>query len=110
MGHANKKWTFEPDIPRKDEFMVGIGLSHVPCGVSVLELSEADRQVASAFEATGVWANWKWRKSKDSLVAGWWFGTVLIFQIYWEQQSRLTFIFFRGVETTNQLGTDSICI
>ena len=25
------------------------------------------------------------------------------FSIYWEQSSQLTFIFFRGVETTNQI-------
>ena len=32
--------------------------------------------------------------------SGRWFGT--FFSIYWEQSSQLTFIFFRGVETTNQ--------
>ena len=30
------------------------------------------------------------------------------FSIYWEQESHLTFIFFRGVETTNQLLMDDI--
>jgi hypothetical protein len=39
----------------------------------------------------------------DSLVSGWWFGTLGLFSIYWEQSSQLTFIFFGGVETTNQL-------
>ena len=35
--------------------------------------------------------------------SGWWFGTWTdYFSIYWEESSQLTFIFFRGVETTNQ--------
>jgi hypothetical protein len=36
-------------------------------------------------------------------LSGWWLGTFFYFSIYWELSSQLTFIFFRGVETTNQL-------
>ena len=34
------------------------------------------------------------------IVLAWWFGTSFIFPFSWEQSSQLTFIFFRGVETT----------
>jgi len=30
-------------------------------------------------------------------------GNMFYFSIYWEESSQLTFIFFRGVETTNQI-------
>ena len=30
----------------------------------------------------------------------------MIFPSYWEEESQLTFIFFRGVETTNQYKSD----
>ena len=30
-------------------------------------------------------------------------GNMFYFSIYWESSSQLTFIFFRGVETTNQM-------
>ena len=36
-------------------------------------------------------------------ISDWWFGTWIVFSIYWEESSQLTFIFFRGVETTNQI-------
>ena len=42
---------------------------------------------------------------------GWWFGTRLLFfhiYIYGEESSQLSFIFFRGVETTNQNITPSM--
>ena len=35
-------------------------------------------------------------------IAGWWFGAWILWLIYWEKTYQLTFIFFRGVETTNQ--------
>jgi hypothetical protein len=36
-------------------------------------------------------------------ISGWWFGTwLLFFHILGISSSQLTFIFFRGVETTNQ--------
>ena len=34
--------------------------------------------------------------------SGWWFGTWIYCSIDWEESSQLTFIFSRGVETTNQ--------
>jgi hypothetical protein len=34
----------------------------------------------------------------EDAMAGWWFGTFLLWlSIYWEEQSQLTSIFFRGV-------------
>ena len=37
-------------------------------------------------------------------IAGWWFGTSVLFShILGMSSSRLTFIFFRGVQTTNQI-------
>ena len=37
-------------------------------------------------------------------ISGWWFGTwLLFFHILGISSSQLTFIFFRGVETTNQI-------
>ena len=39
-----------------------------------------------------------------SMISGWWFGTcILFFRISGMSSSQLTFIFFRGVETTNQI-------
>ena len=34
--------------------------------------------------------------------SGWWFGTLFIFHNIWDNLFQLTFIFFRGVETTKQ--------
>ena len=36
-------------------------------------------------------------------IAGWWFGTFFIFPIYWEFHHPNWLIFFRGVQTTNQI-------
>ena len=37
-------------------------------------------------------------------ISGWWFGTFgLFFHILESSSSQLTFIFFRGVETTNHI-------
>ena len=38
------------------------------------------------------------------LRSGWWFGTWFFWlSVYWEESSQLTFIFFRGLKTTNQM-------
>ena len=43
----------------------------------------------------------------NHVVSSWWFGTWLLFSIYWEcmemSSSQLTFIFFWGVEITHQV-------
>ena len=46
------------------------------------------------------------------IFTGWWWLEHFLFFIYWESSSQLTFIFFRGVETTNQwymIGQEFLC-
>jgi len=49
------------------------------------------------------WGNLQADLTVDVSVSAWWFGTwLLFFHILGISSSQLTFIFFRGVETTNQ--------
>ena len=49
------------------------------------------------------WTSGPWWTSKMVMSSGWWFGSFFIFSIIYGMSSfQLTFIFFRGVETTNQ--------
>ena len=68
-------------------------------------LNAGDKNAPSRKVPTETWWGWAYHKvvpPNDTL----WYWLVVwnmfYFSIYWEQPSQLTFIFFRGVETTNQ--------
>ena len=57
-------------------------------------------------DATGVFEALKIGKKN---ITGWWFGTSILFShILGMSSSQLTFIFFRGVQTTNQISSDGL--
>ena len=50
-------------------------------------------------------ALWSWVSQDFEILAGWWFGTFFIFPNSWDDDP-IWLIFFRGVETTNQLALE----
>ena len=65
---------------------------------------------ASVLGAEGVWSSREFGGvlTKEAncckSISGWWFGTSILFShILGMSSSQLTFIFFRGVQTTNQI-------